>query len=233
MLPVFWRDHGFRGIWMAVFHSVSAFCNAGFDILGTAERPYPSLTAYVGNPVVNITVIFLLVVGGLDFLNDDIRTHRRRLSRYRMQSKVILATTAILLLFPAVLFFFTEYSAFPLQERILASLFQSATPRTAGFNTTDLARRRRRIPRRYDPSHAGRRRSRINHSGMKVTTLAVPQANVHSIFRQQESPQLFHRRVDSRIVKSASAVLLLYLTLFLTGGIISAAEDLSACRLPV
>ena len=56
-----------------------------------------------------------------------------------MQSKVILATTAILLLFPAVLFFFTDYSAFPLQKRILASLFQSATPRTAGFNTTDLA----------------------------------------------------------------------------------------------
>lgn len=228
MLPVFWRDHGFRGIWMAVFHSVSAFCNAGFDILGTAERPYPSLTAYVGDPVVNITVIFLLVVGGLGFLTwDDIRTHRWRLSRYRMQSKVILATTAILLLFPAVLFFFTEYSAFPLQERILASLFQSATPRTAGFNTTDLAAM-------SDASRAvmillmlvgGAPGSTAG--GMKVTTLAVLAANVHSIFRQQESPQLFHRRVDSRIVKSASAVLLLYLTLFLTGGcIISAAEDL-------
>lgn len=192
MLPVFWRDHGFRGIWMAVFHSVSAFCNAGFDILGTAERPYPSLTAYIGNPVVNITVIFLLVVGGLGFLTwDDIRTHRWRLSRYRMQSKVILATTAILLLFPAVLFFFTEYSAFPLQERILASLFQSATPRTAGFNTTDLAAM-------SDVSRAvmillmlvgGAPGSTAG--GMKVTTLAVLAANVHSIFRQQESPQLF------------------------------------------
>ena len=197
MLPVFWRDHGFRGIWMAVFHSVSAFCNAGFDILGTAERPYPSLTAYVGDPVVNITVIFLLVVGGLGFLTwDDIRTHRWRLSRYRMQSKVILATTAILLLFPAVLFFFTEYSAFPLQERILASLFQSATPRTAGFNTTDLAAM-------SDASRAvmillmlvgGAPGSTAG--GMKVTTLAVLAANVHSIFRQQESPQLFHRRGD-------------------------------------
>ena len=179
MLPVFWRDHGFRGIWMAVFHSVSAFCNAGFDILGTAERPYPSLTAYVGNPVVNITVIFLLVVGGLGFLTwDDIRTHRWRLSRYRMQSKVILATTAILLLFPAVLFFFTEYSAFPLQERILASLFQSATPRTAGFNTTDLAAM-------SDASRAvmillmlvgGAPGSTAG--GMKVTTLAVLAANL-------------------------------------------------------
>ena len=173
-------------------------------------------------------MIFLLVVGGLGFLTwDDIRTYRWRLSRYRMQSKVILATTAILLLFPAVLFFFTEYSAFPLQERILASLFQSATPRTAGFNTTDLAAM-------SDASRAvmillmlvgGAPGSTAG--GMKVTTLAVLAANVHSIFRQQESPQLFHRRVDSRIVKSASAVLLLYLTLFLTGGcIISAAEDL-------
>ena len=225
----FLPEFGFgRALWYGVFHSVSAFCNAGFDILGTAERPYPSLTAYVGDPVVNITVIFLLVVGGLGFLTwDDIRTHRWRLSRYRMQSKVILATTAILLLFPAVLFFFTEYSAFPLQERILASLFQSATPRTAGFNTTDLAAM-------SDASRAvmillmlvgGAPGSTAG--GMKVTTLAVLAANVHSIFRQQESPQLFHRRVDSRIVKSASAVLLLYLTLFLTGGcIISAAEDL-------
>ncbi len=189
---------------------------------------YPSLPASIGAPVVTITVIFLLVVGGLGFLTwDDIRTHRWRLSRYRMQSKVILATTAILLLFPAVLFFFTEYSAFPLQERILASLFQSATPRTAGFNTTDLAAM-------SDVSRAvmillmlvgGAPGSTAG--GMKVTTLAVLAANVHSIFRQQESPQLFHRRVDSRIVKSASAVLLLYLTLFLTGGcIISAAEDL-------
>ena len=225
----FLPEFGFgRALWYGVFHSVSAFCNAGFDILGTAERPYPSLTAYVGDPVVNITVIFLLVVGGLGFLTwDDIRTHRWRLSRYRMQSKVILATTAILLLFPAVLFFFTEYSAFPLQKRILASLFQSATPRTAGFNTTDLAAM-------GDASRAvmillmlvgGAPGSTAG--GMKVTTLAVLAANVHSIFRQQESPQLFHRRIDSRIVKSASAVLLLYLTLFLTGGcIISAAEDL-------
>lgn len=143
------------------------------------------------------------------------------------RAKVILAATAILLLFPAVLFFFTEYSAFPLQKRILASLFQSATPRTAGFNTTDLAAM-------SDASRAvmillmlvgGAPGSTAG--GMKVTTLAVLAANVHSIFRQQESPQLFHRRVDSRIVKSASAVLLLYLTLFLTGGcIISAAEDL-------
>ena len=214
MLPVFWRDHGFRGIWMAVFHSVSAFCNAGFDILGTAERPYPSLTAYVGDPVVNITVIFLLVVGGLGFLTwDDIRTHRWRLSRYRMQSKVILATTAILLLFPAVLFFFTEYSAFPLQERILASLFQSATPRTAGFNTTDLAAM-------GDASRAvmillmlvgGSPGSTAG--GIKTTTLAVLISCATAVFARKDSPEMFKRRIIPDIVATAIAILFMYTSL--------------------
>ncbi len=145
-----------------------------------------------------------------------------------MQSKVILATTAILLLFPPLFCSsLRNIPPFRCKKRILASLFQSATPRTAGFNTTDLAAM-------SDASRAvmillmlvgGAPGSTAG--GMKVTTLAVLAANVHSIFRQQESPQLFHRRLDSRIVKSASAVLLLYLTLFLTGGcIISAAEDL-------
>ena len=214
MLPVFWRDHGFRGIWMAVFHSVSAFCNAGFDILGTAERPYPSLTAYVGNPVVNITVIFLLVVGGLGFLTwDDIRTHRWRLSRYRMQSKVILATTAILLLFPAVLFFFTEYSAFPLQKRILASLFQSATPRTAGFNTTDLAAM-------SDASRAvmillmlvgGSPGSTAG--GIKTTTLAVLISCATAVFARKDSPEMFKRRIIPDIVATAIAIFFMYTSL--------------------
>ena len=228
MLPVFCRDHGLRGLWMAVFHSISAFCNAGFDILGTADTPYPSLTAYAASPLINVTVILLLVTGGIGFLTwDDIRTHRQRLSRYRMQSKVILATSAVLLFFPAVLFFFTEYSSLPPQERLLASLFQSATPRTAGFNTTDLAAM-------GDVSRAvmiflmligGAPGSTAG--GMKVTTVAVLAANVHSIFRQRESPQFFRRRIDSAAVKNASAVLILYLTLFLAGACaISAMEAL-------
>lgn len=228
MLPVFCRDHGVRGLWMAVFHSVSAFCNAGFDILGTADTPYPSMTAYAASPLINITVILLLVTGGIGFLTwDDIRTHRQKLFRYRMQSKVILATSAALLFFPAVLFFFTEYSALPPQERFLASLFQSATPRTAGFNTTDLAAM-------GDVSRAvmiflmligGAPGSTAG--GMKVTTVAVLAANVYSIFRQRESPQFFRRRIDGAAVKNASAVLILYLTLFLAGACaISALEAL-------
>ena len=73
MLPVFCRDYGWRGIWMAVFHSISAFCNAGFDILGTNGNLYPSLTGYVQNPVINITIMLLIITGGIGFLTwDDI-----------------------------------------------------------------------------------------------------------------------------------------------------------------
>ena len=73
MLPVFCRDHGWRGVWMAVFHSISAFCNAGFDILGTESNLYPSLTGYAGSPIINITIMLLIVTGGIGFLTwDDI-----------------------------------------------------------------------------------------------------------------------------------------------------------------
>lgn len=75
LLPVFLRDYGGKGIWMALFHSVSAFCNAGFDLLGKTDHLYPSLTSYVGNPLVNLTIMGLIVIGGIGFLTwDDIYT---------------------------------------------------------------------------------------------------------------------------------------------------------------
>ena len=101
LLPVFCRDYGLRGVWMSVFHSVSAFCNAGFDILGRADAPYPSLTAYAADPLVNIVIMLLIIVGGIGFLTwDDICTHGLHLRRYRMQSKVILSATALLITIP-------------------------------------------------------------------------------------------------------------------------------------
>ena len=139
LLPVFCRDYGLRGVWMSVFHSVSAFCNAGFDILGRTDSLYPSLTAYAADPLVNIVIMLLIIVGGIGFLTwDDVCTHGLHLRRYRMQSKVILSATALLIVLPAVLFFLTDFADLPMGERILASLFQSVTPRTAGYNTVNL-----------------------------------------------------------------------------------------------
>ena len=138
MAPVFCRDFGKKGLWMALFHSVSAFCNAGFDLLGV-RTPFSSLTSYAANPVINFTIMFLIVVGGIGFLTwDDIRANRLHLRKYRMQSKVILCTTAVLLIVPAMYFYFFEFDDLTRKERLLSSLFQAVTPRTAGFNTVEL-----------------------------------------------------------------------------------------------
>ena len=138
MAPVFCRDFGVKGLWVALFHSVSAFCNAGFDLMGTTEA-FSSLTGYASEPVVNLTIMSLIIIGGIGFLTwDDLRANRLHWQKYRMQSKVILCTTAVLLIVPAIYFFFFEFSALEPGKRILCSLFQSVTPRTAGFNTVDL-----------------------------------------------------------------------------------------------
>ena len=106
MSPVFCRDFGIKGLWMALFHSVSAFCNAGFDLMGV-KAPFSSLTFYAGEPLINFPIMLLIIVGGIGFLTwDDIRANRFHIHKYRMQSKVILSTTAILILVPALYFYF-------------------------------------------------------------------------------------------------------------------------------
>ena len=110
MLPVFCRDYGSRGIWMAVFHSISAFCNAGFDLLGRADNLYPSLTEYVYNPIINITIMALIVTGGIGFVTwSDICENKLNFHRYRMQSKVIIVTTIFLIAFATIFFFFADF----------------------------------------------------------------------------------------------------------------------------
>lgn len=233
MLPVFYRDRGLRGIWIAVFHSVSAFCNAGFDLLGTPEARYSSLTGYRANPIINVTIMTLIVVGGIGFLTwDDIRANKLRLHRYRMQSKVILSTSALLIVLPALWFYFGEFSALPGVERWLAAFFQSVTCRTAGFNTSDLTAL----------SGVGQGLSILlmliggspgsTAGGMKTTTAAVLFANALAVFRRRSEPHLFGRRIDNKVVCSAATICFMYLTLFLGSGfVISAIEKvpLSAC----
>ena len=229
MLPVFCRDYGWRGIWMALFHSISAFCNAGFDILGTEDNLYPSLTGYAGSPVINITIMLLIVIGGIGFLTwNDICENKWRLHRYRMQSKVILVTTGLLILLPAVFFFFSDFSALPAGNRLLASFFQSVTPRTAGFNTVNLsamssASQGVMILLMLIGGSPG-----STAGGMKTTTLAVLLANAVATFSQRDSAQFFGRRVDCSAVKTAATILMMYLVLFFGGAVfISAYENLS------
>lgn len=228
MMPGFCRDYGARGIWMAVFHSISAFCNAGFDLMGTADRSYASLTAYAANPVINITVMLLIIIGGIGFLTwEDICGNGLRFSRYRMQSKVILTTSLLLVLLPAAYFYQYEFCGFPLAQRLFYSLFQSVTPRTAGFNTADLT----------ELSGAGQSivialmliggSPGSTAGGMKTTTLAVLLANEVSVFLRKESPQMFGRRIEPDTVRNAATIGMMYLALFFGGAlIISISEGL-------
>lgn len=228
MAPVFCREFGMgKGVWYAAFHSVSAFCNAGFDLMG-CRAPYSSLTHFAGHPVINVTIMALIVVGGIGFMTwEDVKTNGRHLRKYRMQSKVILAMTALLIFAPALYFFFFEFTDAPFSVRFWKSLFQAVTPRTAGFNTADLTGLSETgvflmillmLTGGSPGSTAG---------GMKTTTAAVLISTATSVFRREEHTHFFGRRIEEETVRSAAAVLMMYLTLFLTGGfIISRVEGL-------
>lgn len=221
LFPVFYKEFGLiRGAWYALFHSISAFCNAGFDLMGV-KAPFSSLTSYASEPVVSLVIAFLIVVGGIGFLTwDDIRTNRLHLRKYRMQSKVILSVTGVLILLPTACFFFFEFAYAPLGERLLLSLFQAVTPRTAGFNTADLTAM----------SETGQSMITLlmliggspgsTAGGMKTTTLAVLLASAVAVFRRREDTHFFNRRVPNETVAQAAAIMLMYLSLFLTGGLI-------------
>ena len=228
MLPVFIRDFGVSGIWMSIFHAISAFCNAGFDLMGRHSGEFSSLTAYSGNALIVLTISLLIVFGGIGFLTwYDILKKKSDVKKYRMQSKVILAVTAALIAIPAVLYFIVEFRNASLWKRICLSLFQAVTPRTAGFNTADLTKM----------SGAGIGLMIVlmviggspgsTAGGMKTTTLAVLVSNALSVFRRKKDTQLFGKRVESSTVSSASALLLLYLFLTLSAGmLISTVEGL-------
>ena len=227
LMTVFIPEYGLKGIWLAVFHSISAFCNAGFDLMGT-KSPYSSLTSYANHPVVNITIMLLIVIGGIGFLTwQDIRQNGFHIRRYRMQSKVILATTGILLLVPALYFFFFEFASESMGRRILLSLFQSVTPRTAGFNTADLTAlsetgQTLTIGLMLIGGSPG-----STAGGMKTTTAAVLVACAIAVFRRRENGRFFGRQIADDTVKNALTVFLMYISLFLLGGmIISRVEEL-------
>ena len=219
-----------RGLWYAVFHSVSAFCNAGFDLMG-AKAPFSSLTGCTGDPIITITVMLLIVVGGLGFLTwQDISSRRFRLREYRLQSKLILVTTAGLLLFGFLFFLLYEFrlpqwDGLSPREKVLAAMFQSVTPRTAGFNTVDLAQM----------SEAGQLLTILlmltggspgsTAGGFKTTTLAVLALSAIAVFKKRRSAQYCGRRVQDGALQSACAIFLLYLLFFLTGGILICCID--------
>ena len=221
LLPAFIPEFGWgKGVWYAFFHSISAFCNAGFDLMG-ARGAFSSMTGYSGNILVNAVLILLITVGGIGFLVwNDIRQYGFHWKQYRLQSKIVLTTSAVLVLIPFTWFFLFEMQGMTAGEKILPSLFQSVTLRTAGFNTVDLDQMSSHgkvlmilwmLIGGSPGSTAG---------GMKTTTAAVLLLTVWSVFRRKEDTASFGRRIGEDAVRNATAILMMYFLLFLVSGII-------------
>lgn len=204
------------GSYYAVFHSVSAFCNAGFDLMGRFEQ-FSSLTAYEQDPVVNITIMFLIIVGGIGFLVwDEIVRYGIRFGKYSLHAKIVLSTTAFLILMGTAGFFIFEYhgnlEGLSLPHKLLSSAFMSVTTRTAGFNSMDTA----------SLSESGSLLSMIlmfiggspgsTAGGIKTSTLAVVFFAMVSMSRGHSQITLFKRSLDANLVKHAAVIIIIYLS---------------------
>ena len=216
-----------RGLWYSIFHSVSAFCNAGFALMGIKE-PFSSLSDYVGNPLINISIMSLILLGGLGFVTwQDIAKNKGNFHRYRLQSKIILSTTIFLVLLPALFYFFLEFREMPIGSRILASLFTAVTPRTAGFNTVDFSKfsdsgiflQILLMLVGAAPGSTG--------GGMKMTTMTVLILTSVAIFRNNSRTEAFGRTIPGEVIRNATTIAFMYISLcVLSGMFISLHEHL-------
>ncbi|MCD7788358.1 MAG: TrkH family potassium uptake protein [Firmicutes bacterium] len=209
------------GIYYGIFHSISAFCNAGFDLMGYKE-PYSSFMSYVSDPIVNITVMALIIVGGIGFIVwEDVLIHKHHIRKYRFQSKIVLATTAILLVGGTILFLIAEsdnlFSEMTIGESILAAAFCAVTPRTAGFNTVDVAAftgggALLTICLMFIGGSPG-----STAGGVKTATIAVIFLQIKSYLLGRRDSTAFGRRFDEGAIKRAGIVVFVNLTMAICG----------------
>lgn len=216
---VFIPDYGLKkGIAFGVFHAVTAFCNAGFDVIGE----FRSFTPYVNNFIININTMALIVIGGLGFsVWTDIYLilKERSFKNISLHSKVVLSTTIFLILFGAAFIFAVEFynpgtlKDLPFSGKVLASFFHSVSPRTAGFNTLDMTALT--TPTKFltiifmfiggsPGSTAG---------GIKTATAAILALTVIAVVKGKEEPEVFERRLPNYLVYRAMAVAAISLSL--------------------
>lgn len=210
-----------KGIWYSVFHSVSAFCNAGFDLMGITE-PYASLTGFSDDFVVNFTLCALIIIGGIGFLVwDDIGKKKLRFKYYQLHTKLVLTVTAILLVVPSILFFVFERdftnAGLGLGHSVLNSIFDSVTARTAGFNTTDTATLSpaSKILTIFLMFIGGSPGSTAG--GIKTTTLAVIAVSTFNGITRRQSKGVFGRRLEKDAIHKASSVAFTNMSLAIFG----------------
>ena len=209
------------GIFKGIFHSVSAFSNAGFDLMGGSGQ-FSSFSSYVEDPVVNLTIMSLIIIGGLGFAVWEDVYKTRNFNELRLHTKLVLVVTAILLVSGFIFFMALEYSnAKTLQPlsfkgKVLASMFQSATPRTAGFNTLSLP----------DLTNASKLVTLVfmfiggspgsTAGGIKTTTAGVLLFSVISVLRGCKNVNIFKKRLEIEVIIRALAIVMLGLFVILS-----------------
>lgn len=209
-----------RGIYFSVFHSISAFCNAGFDLMGINEE-YSSFTKYVADPLVNITIMLLIIIGGIGFtIWNEVRIKKLKFSRYSLHAKIVISTTLILVFGGGLFMYIFEknntIAGMDTPGAIFASLFGSVTARTAGFNTVDTAAltpesKLLTIVLMFIGGSPG-----STAGGIKTTTMAVMIIYIVSYLRGCNGCNVFGRKISSEVIKKAGMVLIINLVLGLT-----------------
>ncbi len=223
-----------KGIWYSVFHSISAFCNAGFDLMGRVTGEYSSFTALHGDLLVNLTLIGLIVVGGLGFAVIMDLGAFRRTRHLSLHTKLVLFTTLVLLFAGALLFFILEYDntgtmqGMSVGEKALASLFQSVTCRTAGFNTvdqaalTDSSKLLSSILMFIGGAPAG------TAGGIKVTTVALLALTLRSFLRGHSDINVFRRRVSPALVQRSLCIFIIGILMMMSASMIVSFSQISS-----
>ena len=204
----FFPEYGLKGIYFGYWHAVSAFCNAGFDLFGH----YQSLTAFVGDPVVNLSICLCIILGGLGFavMRDVLK--KRNFRQLKLHSKLVLTVTATLIVVGTAVIAFLEWhnpgtlGSLSGSDALWASFMQSVSPRTAGFNTIDM--NALRIPTMIfiillmfigaSPASTG--------GGIKTTTFALILLNISQVVRGRSECEIFGRRVGNDTIFQAFAI---------------------------
>ncbi len=234
--------YGAKGIWISVFTAVSAYCNAGFDLFGT-ETEFGSLISVNNDPYVLSVIMLMIILGGIGFFVFYDLLHRKKYKHLSLHTKVVLITTLILIVigFVGVLTFeFTNdetIGKMPVWQKLLLSLFQSVSARTAGFATIDMASMRdvtKVIMLFLMFIGAG---SGSTAGGVKVTTFAVLAMTVVSVIKNRSETVILGRRVDQKVVSKSLAIVFLGMlavfisscVLFISGGDLSEIDIIFEC----
>jgi trk system potassium uptake protein TrkH len=218
-----------KGIYYGIFHSVSAFCNAGFDLLGN-PTPFNSLTAFNSDPFVILVISALIILGGLGFLVwDDLTIKHFRFKKLNLHSKIVLTTSAALLVIGTLLFFALEYNnlfkGMPFSAKLLNSFFSAVTPRTAGFNTVDIASltessKLLTVILMFIGGSSG-----STAGGVKTTSFFVFLAFIFSSVRGRNNITAFKKSIKNDLLNKALLITLVNLSLALSGAFIICAIE--------